>query len=90
MQTKVVIIDDNPVTVRSLTSTIAWEERGCVVAGTATDGEMGRELVLRVRPDILLLDIQMPQLDGLEMLSQVRSAVPECKVIIITGYDQFQ
>ena len=90
MQTKVVIIDDNPVTVRSLTSTIAWEERGCVVAGTATDGEMGRELVLRVRPDILLLDIQMPQMDGLEMLSQVRAAVPDCKVIIITGYDQFQ
>ena len=90
MQAKVVIIDDNPITVRSLTHTIDWASRGCVVAGTATDGQSGRALVLRVRPDILLLDIRMPQMDGLDMLGEVRAAVPDCKVIIITGYDQFQ
>ena len=90
MLTKVAIIDDNPITVRSLTQTIDWASRGCVVAGTATDGQSGRALVLRVRPDILLLDIRMPQMDGLDMLGEVRAAVPDCKVIIITGYDQFQ
>ena len=90
MQAKVVIIDDNPVTVRSLTKTIDWEGRGCVVAGTASDGETGRELCLSVRPDILLLDIRMPQKDGLEMLDEIRAELPECKVIIITDYDQFQ
>ena len=90
MQAKVVIIDDNPITVRSLTQTIDWASRGCTIAGTALDGESGKALVLRVRPDILLLDIRMPQLDGLQMLEDVRAAVPDCKVIIITGYDQFQ
>ena len=85
VQAKVVIIDDNPVTVRSLTKTIDWEGRGCVVAGTASDGETGRELCLSVRPDILLLDIRMPQKNGLEMLDEIRDELPECKVIIITG-----
>lgn len=90
MQAKVIIVDDNPVTVRSLTQTIDWEGMGCVVVGTAMDGESGKELILREEPDILLLDIRMPQKDGLQMLEEVRQAVPECKVIIITGYDQFQ
>ena len=90
MQAKVVIIDDNPVTVRSLEKTIDWEGRGCVIAGTALDGESGKALCLNVRPDILLLDIRMPQKDGLQMLEEIREFVPECKVIIITGYDQFQ
>lgn len=90
MLAKVVIVDDNPVTVRSLTKTIDWEGKGCVVAGTATDGENGKALCLSVHPDILLLDIRMPQKDGLQMLEEIRDAVPDCKVIIITGYDQFQ
>lgn len=90
MQAKVVIVDDNPVTVRSLEKTIDWRGKGCVVAGTATDGESGKALCLSVRPDILLLDIRMPQKDGLQMLEEIRDIVPDCKVIIITGYDQFQ
>lgn len=90
LRAKVAIIDDNPTTIRSLTQTIDWASRGCVIAGTATDGESGKALVLREKPDILLLDIQMPQKDGLTMLEEVRTAVPDCKVIIITGYDQFQ
>lgn len=90
MQVKVVMIDDNPVTIRSLIQTIDWEGLGCVIAGAATDGESGKELVLKLKPDILLLDIRMPHKDGLEMLQEVRQAVPQCKVIIITGYDRFQ
>lgn len=90
LRAKVAIIDDNPATVRSLTQTIDWAARGCAIVGTATDGESGKTLVLREKPDILLLDIHMPQKDGLQMLEEVRAAVPDCKVIIITGYDQFQ
>ena len=90
MKAKVVIVDDNPITVRSLEKTIDWEGKGCVIAGTATDGEAGKALCLSVHPDILLLDIRMPQKDGLMMLEEIRETLPECKVIIITGYDQFQ
>ena len=90
MLAKVVIIEDNPATIRSLVKTIDWDALGCQVAGTAPDGEQGRQLILSARPDILLTDIRMPHKDGLQMLLEVREAVPDCKVIIITGYDQFQ
>ena len=90
MLLKVVIIEDNPITVRSLVETIKWETLGCEVAGTALDGEAGCQLILSTRPDIILTDIRMPKCDGLEMIETVRQSVPDCKVIIITGYDQFQ
>lgn len=61
-----------------------------MVCGTATDGEKGKELILRERPDILLTDIRMPNKDGLTMIEEVRAQLPDMKVIIITGYDQFQ
>ncbi len=88
--TKVVLVEDNPVTIRSLMQTIDWAALGCVLVGTATDGEAGRELILRERPDILLTDIRMPQKDGLQMLEEIRPIFPDLKVIILTGYDQFQ
>lgn len=87
---KVVIIDDNPVAVKSLCQTINWDALQCAVSGTALDGEAGKRLVLEVMPDILLLDIQMPGIDGLSMLEEVRDTLPDCKVIIITSYDHFQ
>ncbi len=87
---KVVIVEDNPLTVRSLRQTIDWAALGCEVTGTATDGESGARLILQQRPDLVLTDIRMPQKSGLEMIEDVRRELPDCKVIIITGYDQFQ
>ena len=72
MLLKVVIIEDNPITVRSLVETIKWETLGCEVAGTALDGEAGCQLILSTRPDIILTDIRMPKCDGLEMIETVR------------------
>lgn len=89
-QAKIVIVEDNPMTVRSLEQTIDWNRLGCVLVGTAGDGLEGRELILRERPDIVLTDIRMPRMDGLEMIEALRSAMPELTVIILTGYDQFQ
>lgn len=90
VQVKVAIVEDNLITTRSLVQTIDWGALGCVLVGCARDGESGRELLLREKPDILLTDIRMPQKDGLEMLEEVRPVLPDMKAIIITGYDQFQ
>ena len=90
MSLKVVIVEDNPLTVRSLVETIDWQALGCRIVGTAYDGETGRKLILEEKPDVLLMDIRMPQSNGLDMLEAVRSEVPECKAIIITGYEEFQ
>ncbi|MDD3214520.1 MAG: response regulator, partial [Eubacteriales bacterium] len=87
---KVVIVEDNPATVRSLVQTIDWPALDCEVVGTASNGESGQKLILRESPDIVLTDIRMPEKDGLDMISEVRKELPDCKVIIITGYDQFQ
>ena len=90
MQAKVAIVEDNPITIRSLVETIDWAQLGCTIVGTAMDGAEGAQLLLDERPDILLTDIRMPREDGLEMLESVRAQLPDLKVIIITGYDQFQ
>ena len=87
---KVVIVEDNPVTLRSLIQTIDWQALNCEIAGYASDGESGRDLILSARPDLLLADIFMPQIDGLQMLEEVRQELPDMKVIIITGYERFQ
>ena len=90
MQAKVAIVEDNPITIRSLLKTIDWASLDCEIVGTAMDGVSGRELLLSARPDILLTDIRMPREDGLDMLESVRPELPDMKVIIITGYDHFQ
>jgi len=80
---KVVIVEDNPVTLRSLIQTIDWQALNCEIAGYASDGESGHDLILSVRPDLLLADIFMPQIDGLQTLEEVRQELPDLKVIII-------
>ena len=65
---KVVIVEDNPLTVRSLVETIDWSSLGCEVVGTAFDGESGKKLILETEPDILLTDIRMPQSNGMDMI----------------------
>lgn len=90
MLVRIVIVEDNPIMLRALQSTIRWGELNCVIIGTATNGKDGQNLLLEQKPDILLTDIRMPQLDGLTMLATVKERLPEMKTIIITGYSEFQ
>lgn len=87
---KVAIVDDNPLTVRSLEKTIDWERMGCALCGSASDGASGKEMILREKPDIVLTDIRMPGEDGLQMISELREVMPDLMIIILTGYDQFE
>ena len=87
---RVMIVDDNPIVVESLSKTVPWESVGCELAATATDGESGLMKVREVRPDILLLDIKMPGMDGLEMARHVlREADPPPVLMIITSHAEF-
>lgn len=90
MSLKVVIVEDNPTTVLSLVKTIDWDVMKCEVAGTAGDGESGGVMIRQLKPDIVLTDIRMPVKSGLDMIADVREDVPDCRVVIITGYDEFQ
>lgn len=83
------IMDDMEDAVESLVKNIPWTDYGIRVCGTATNGRSGLELALSERPDIVLTDIRMPQMDGLEMVSSLLEELPGCKVVIMSGFSDF-
>ncbi len=87
---KVLIIDDEEIIRIGLRYTIDWESLGCVVAGEAEDGASGLRLINSTDPDIIFTDIRMPGLNGLEMISNARAVKDNCKVIILTGFRDFE
>lgn len=87
---RVAIIDDEPLIVEGLTKTMPWEKWNMQVIGSAYDGREGLALIRRERPDIIISDINMPQLDGLKMIAGLRSEFPNMQIIILTGYREFE
>lgn len=86
---KVVIIDDEAVIREGLKTIIDWEEQGFVVAGEAASGREGLQLIERSRPDLAIVDIKMPGMNGLEMINSLRKKKIDCEVIILSGYSEF-
>lgn len=86
---KVVIIDDEPVIVQGLTRSIKWEQYECEVAGTASSGQEGLELIENIKPDIVFSDIRMPHMDGLSMIAAAKSQHPNMEISILTGFQDF-
>lgn len=87
---KVLIIDDEEIIRIGLRSTVDWESHGCTVAGEAEDGEAGLKLICATDPDIVFTDIRMPGINGLEMISRISNLKDSCKIIILTGYRDFE
>ncbi len=86
---KVLIIDDEPVIRKGLKNIINWNRFDCEVCGEAADGIAGGELIKQQLPDIVFTDIRMPEVDGLSMLRDIKDLIPDSKVIILTGYRDF-
>ncbi len=86
---KVLIIDDEPIIRKGLKNIINWRSFNCEVAGEAADGQEGCRLIRKVLPEIIITDIRMPEIDGLTMLQEIKSIVPDSKIIILTGYRDF-
>lgn len=86
---RVLIIDDEPIIRKGLKNIINWRNFDCEVVGEAADGLGGSELIRKHLPDIIITDIRMPEIDGLTMLQEIRGIVPDCKIIILTGYRDF-
>lgn len=87
---KVVVIDDNPLVTESIVKSVSWESLDCVLVGTANNGVLGKKLIYEQRPNIIITDIKMPGLDGLEMLELSRSLIAQACVLLISGYSDFQ
>ena len=87
---RVVLVDDERLIIRGLSTVIPWAELGCEIAGTAHDGVSGLELIRSIRPDIVLTDIRMPNMDGLTMLAAIRSEFPGIQMSVLTAYRDFE
>lgn len=86
---RVVLIDDESIIVEGLQKVIDWNAYDCEIVGTAGDGITGAELIRREKPDILFMDICMPGIDGLKMLTGLRSEFRNMQVTILTGFRDF-
>lgn len=87
---KVIIVDDESVVREGLRKTIAWNEHGFELVGDYENGREAWEAIERDKPDLIISDISMPFMDGLELARLVSASYPYMKVIILTGYDQFE
>ncbi|WP_284639251.1 response regulator transcription factor [Paenibacillus silviterrae] len=87
---KAVIIDDDITTIQGLTRSVRWSDFGIQVVGTAKNGKDGLEQIRLHRPDIILTDIFMPVMDGIEMLKAIREEGNHAEVIILSGYEDFK
>ena len=87
---KVLIIDDEPIIVEGLSKSIQWDRWDCEVVGSALNGIEGLALVDEVRPDIIITDISMPQMDGLQMIASLKSQYENLEITILTGYRDFE
>ncbi len=87
----VLIADDEPKIRRGLTQLLAAHAQEFIVVGEAEDGERALEMVAAVKPDLLLVDIRMPFVDGLELISRLVAAEGESdlRVVVISGHDEF-
>jgi NarL family two-component system response regulator LiaR len=84
---KVLIADDHPVVRRGLESMLAGNE-DIEVVGAAKDGQSTLWMARRLQPDVILLDIRMPDTSGLNIARELRQSLPEAKVIVLTTYEQ--
>jgi len=89
MSYKVVIIDDELWTREVIKGIGAWNDLDLEVVGEASDGEFGYEIIKRTNPDIVISDVCMPRLSGLELIKTIKDNGFNCLIIMISGYDDF-
>jgi DNA-binding NarL/FixJ family response regulator len=83
MSVKVALIDDHPIVRQGLTNLLQTEP-AFVVVGEADDGIAGVELVRRVKPDVLIVDLMMPGLSGLDLIKQVLKGLPRLRILVLS------
>lgn len=89
MPRKVVIVDDEPWTRKVILELGEWRPLNLEVVGEAADGEAGLELIHKLLPDIVITDVKMPRINGIELLQKLRSGNYNIPVIFVSGYDDY-
>lgn len=86
---KVLLADDEPIIRHGIRSAIDWAQLQMEVVGEAEDGEEALEAALLLKADVILVDLNMPIMNGITLIRELRTQLPECRVIIVTGHEEF-
>jgi len=84
---RILLVDDQTLFVESLRQVFQVRAKDLVVEGIALDGRTGIEMALRLRPDIILMDIRMPDIDGVECTRRIQEVLPDTHIMILTTFD---
>ena len=90
MPYKVFFVEDEIVTREGIRDNVDWKAHGFEFCGEAPDGELALPLLQTVQPDVLITDIKMPFMDGLQLSQIVRDRLPATKIVILSGHDEFE
>lgn len=86
---KVFLVEDEYVVREGIKNNVNWAEHGYEFSGEATDGELAFPMIQKLRPDIVITDIRMPFMDGLELSRLIKQEFPDTEIIILSGYAEF-
>lgn len=86
----VFIVDDEHIVLEGIRNTIDWDNSQFTFAGEASDGELALSMIHEMKPDILITDIKMPFMDGLELAKILKKIQPWIRIIILSGHDEFE
>ncbi|GGG71771.1 response regulator [Paenibacillus radicis (ex Gao et al. 2016)] len=85
----IILVDDERLTLVTLANYIDWEKMSCRVIATASNGRDALEKVESLQPDILITDVKMPVMDGIELCKQVHTRFPNIQIVFLSGYNEF-
>ena len=86
---QVLLVDDEYYVRKSIQNRVNWARLDCEITAEADNGVRALELIIERKPDIVLVDIMMPEMDGLELIRQAREVSPRTQFAILSGYDDF-
>ena len=89
LRLKVFLVEDEMLIREGIKNSIEWKKEGYEFVGEASDGELALPAIIKEKPDIVITDIRMPFMDGLELSRMIRKELPSVKIVILSGYDDF-
>ena len=84
------LVDDEEEVIQIIIKKMDWEALGFSVVGHASNGVKALEMVEEYQPDVVMTDIKMPYMDGIELTRQIKERYPEIKILVFTGFDEFE
>jgi len=87
---KIFLVEDEFIVREGIKNNVQWSEHGYEFCGEASDGELAFPMIQKMKPDIVITDIKMPFMDGLELSKLIKKELPNTEIILLTGYQEFE